>query len=54
MHGKHPEERAKILDQEHYSCGIGGVIPDPLTMTLNDKRLKTFSNDLTKMRNKEF
>ncbi len=29
MHGKHPEVKAKIIDLEHTSCGIGGAIPDP-------------------------
>jgi len=32
MHGKHHEDKAKIVDHERTSCGIGGVIPDPYTM----------------------
>jgi len=46
MKGQVPEDRAKILDYEKFSCGIGGVIPDPLTMTKNDLRLRQFSSDL--------
>jgi hypothetical protein len=29
MQGKHHEDKAKIVDYERTSCGIGGVIPDP-------------------------
>jgi hypothetical protein len=29
MQGKHHDDKAKIVDYERISCGIGGVIPDP-------------------------
>ena len=49
MHGKHHSDKAKIVDLEYTSCGIGGVIPDPMIMTVNAKRLNNFSADLTRM-----
>ena len=39
MHGRQPEDRAKVVDYERTSCGIGGVIPDPMTMTKASLRL---------------
>lgn len=54
MHGKHHDDKAKIVDHERASCGIGGVIPDPMTMTKNSLRMQTFSNDLRAAENKEF
>lgn len=49
MHGKHHSDKAKIVDLEYTSCGIGGVIPDPMLMTVTAKRLTNFSADLTRM-----
>ena len=54
MHGKHHEDKAKIVDYEYTSCGIGGVIPDPQIMNVNAKRVETFSKDLTNMTMKSF
>jgi len=34
MHGKHHADKARVVDFERISCGIGGVIPDPNTMSL--------------------
>lgn len=45
MHGKHHEDKAKVVDFEHLSCGMA-VIPDPITLHTNDKRIKNFSKDL--------
>lgn len=39
MHGKQPDDRAKVVDYERSSCGIGGVIPDPMTMAKASVRL---------------
>ena len=54
MHGKHHSDKAKIVDLEYTSCGIGGVIPDPMLMTVNAKRISGFSQDLTKMCRRTF
>lgn len=54
MHGKHHDDKAKIVDYEYTSCGIGGVIPDPMIMTVNSNRISKFSKDLTKMTQKTF
>lgn len=54
MHGKHHADKAKIIDFEYVTCGIGGVIPDPMLMTVNSKRIAGFSQDLTKMRTRQF
>jgi len=54
MHGKHHDDKAKIISFERESCGHGGVIPDPMIMTKNSKRLTGFSNDLRGMENKQF
>ena len=53
MHGKHHSDKAKIVDHERLSCGIG-VIPDPATLLVNQKRIKKFSNHLEMMRTKSF
>jgi hypothetical protein len=29
MKGKFHDDKAKIVDMERTSCGMGGVIPDP-------------------------
>lgn len=39
MHGRQPDERAQVVDYERTSCGIGGVIPDPMTMTKASLRM---------------
>ena len=54
MHGKHHDDKATIVDYERISCGIGGVIPDPHTMTTNKTRIKRFSDHLTNMYRKDF
>lgn len=54
MHGKHHDDKAKVVDFERTSCGIGGVIPDPMTMHYNSVRKDKFSNHLKTMMNKEF
>jgi hypothetical protein len=38
MHGKHHDDKAKIVDYERISCGIGGVIPDPVVMNGTSKK----------------
>jgi len=35
MHGKAHKDKAKVVDFERTSCGIGGVIPDPMTMHIS-------------------
>ena len=35
MHGKSHKDKAKMVDQGRTSCGIGGVIPDPMVMKIN-------------------
>lgn len=35
MHGKAHKDKAQMVDQERTSCGIGGVIPDPMTMKVS-------------------
>lgn len=54
MTGIQAKDKAKIVDLEHNSCGIGGVIPDPMTMTKNSNRLAQFSDDLRVAEKKEF
>mmetsp|Transcript_13151 Transcript_13151/g.22262 ORF Transcript_13151/g.22262 Transcript_13151/m.22262 type:complete len:155 (-) Transcript_13151:37-501(-) len=54
MQGKHHKDKAKILDFERLSCGVGGVIPDPLVLSKNQSRLRKFSNDLTNMTQQQF
>jgi len=54
MHGKHHSDKAKIVDLEYTSCGIGGVIPDPMLMTVNAQRTIGFSNDLKRMTKRQF
>ena len=33
MRGMQAEDKAKVVDFERISCGMGAVIPDPMTMT---------------------
>lgn len=54
MHGKHHDDKAKIISFERESCGHGGVIPDPIVMNKNSMRLTGFSTDLRQMQNKQF
>lgn len=49
MMGKAPTDKAKYIGFERNSCGYGGVIPDPMIMTENSNRMRTFSTDLKKM-----
>lgn len=53
MHGKHHEDKAKIVDFEHLSCNMA-VIPDPRTLNHNEKRITAFSKDLKKMTMRNF
>ena len=39
MHGLPPNDKAKVVDFERLSCGIGGVIPDPFGLTKNSNRM---------------
>jgi hypothetical protein len=52
MQGKAAVDRPKYIGFERSSCGFGGVIPDPMIMTQNMERMKTFSNDLKNMTTK--
>ena len=54
MHGKQPTDRAKVVDFERASCGIGGVIPDPFAMTKTSNRFAQFSEDLRRAEKTEF
>lgn len=54
MHGKSHKDKAKMVDMERTSCGIGGVIPDPMTMKLCEKRKLQFSGDLQNVLKKDF
>lgn len=54
MHGLPPNDKAKVVDFERLSCGIGGVIPDPFALTKNSKRIQGFSDDLRVAEHKEF
>lgn len=54
MHGLQPDDRAKVVDYERSSCGIGGVIPDPMTMTRASLRIAGFSDDLRRAEKTEF
>lgn len=54
MHGKAHDDKAKVVDFERTSCGIGGVIPDPRTMKVSSVRKTSFSNHLKTMQQKEF
>ena len=49
MKGKAPDDKAKILDYERISCGIGGVIPDPAILLKYSNRMQNFSKDLNTM-----
>jgi hypothetical protein len=39
MHGLPANDKAKVVDYERLSCGIGGVIPDPFSLTKNSRRM---------------
>jgi len=39
MHGLPPNDKARVVDYERLSCGIGGVIPDPFSLTKNSNRM---------------
>ena len=54
MLGKAHADKAKVVDFERISCGIGGVIPDPNTMQLQATRKDTFSKNLQNMTRKDF
>lgn len=54
MHGQHPKVKARIIDYERTSCGIGGAIPDPNTMEVNAVRIRNFSSDLKRMTMRTF
>ena len=40
LKGLQPDDKAKIVDYERISCGMGAVIPDPMTMTRQSMRVK--------------
>lgn len=54
MRGMQAEDKAKVVDFERISCGMGAVIPDPMTMTRQSNRLKQFSTDLRRAQKSEF
>ena len=54
MRGLQPDDKAKIVDYERISCGMGAVIPDPMTMTRQSNRIKKFSTDLRRAQLSEF
>jgi len=39
MRGLPAEDKAKVVDFERISCGVGAVIPDPMTMTRQSLRI---------------
>lgn len=54
MHGKAHKDKPKPVDMERTSCGIGGVIPDPMVMKLNQTRKERFSESLKNVLKKDF
>ena len=54
MKGLLQRDRAFVVDKGEQSCGIGGVIPDPLTLTQTKQRLSTFRREMEQMRTKRF
>jgi hypothetical protein len=42
MKGKAHDDKAAIVDYERTSCGMGGIIPDPVTVNKNSQRIKKF------------
>lgn len=42
MKGKPHDDKAAIVDYERTSCGMGGIIPDPITVNTNSQRIKKF------------
>lgn len=54
MNGRQPHDRAKVVDYERNSCGVGGVIPDPMTMTRASLRIQGFSDDLRRAEKADF
>ena len=42
MKGKAHDDKAAIVDYERTSCGMGGIIPDPVTVNKNSERIKKF------------
>ena len=39
MKGKAHDDKAAIVDYERVSCGMGGIIPDPITINRNTLRI---------------
>ena len=54
MRGMPADDKAKVIDFERLSCGVGAVIPDPMTITRHSMRIKQFSTDLMKAQKSEF
>ena len=54
MKGKAYDDKAAIVDYERTSCGMGGIIPDPITVNRNSGRIKKFQDHLRTMQRKEF
>ena len=54
LKAKTQKDKAKKIGHERSSCGFGGVIPDPMIMTMNQDRLNSFSQDLKKMTTRQF
>ena len=54
MKGKAHDDKAAIVDYERTSCGMGGIIPDPITVNKNSDRIKKFQDHLRTMQRKEF
>ena len=42
MKGKAHDYKAAIIDFERTSCGMGGIIPDPITVNRNSQKIKKF------------
>ena len=49
MKGKFHDDKAYIIDFERTSCGMGGIIPDPITVNRNSERIKKFQEHLRTM-----
>ena len=54
MHGKHHSDKAKVVDYERQSCGIGGVIPDPQLLNTTSEKFARYRQHLTTVEKKQF
>ena len=54
MKGKAHDDKAAIVDYERTSCGMGGIIPDPITVNRNSGRINKFQDHLRTMQRKDF